>query len=199
MADSPVTDVAGVGKKISEVLARHSIRTAGQLAAAHPEEIQVKGIDRLIQSAQRFIGQPDGSSPKPSVQMVVSAQSGKKEEKQNEEEKEDHYVITNHSWYQETIRIPHPETQQMQNAVIWEMVLLPSWSVVGLLCSMLETEDEVLETPLTAPFIFHFNPNLPSLTIQMIPADYASLPNRTALEAILREVELMRNHPQTDD
>lgn len=188
-----VLNVPLVGKVTKELLANHGIHTIGELAAANPAALsKVPNAKRIIDNAQQVLN-PKSLLQEPSrVIAATSSAPAVETAKAPAALDPEQFVISDHTWYEQLVTIPHPDTKVMIEAAVFEMVLLPLWGTVGLLCCISESPEQVLETPLSPAFLYHFNEHLPPLSIQLTEIDYKTLPNRTALEAALNEVEMMR-------
>lgn len=181
-----------VGRVTQELLANHGIHTIAELAAANPTTLKVPNAKRIIENAQRALD-PKSLLQEPSRVIVATAPApAPAADSAPAALDPEQFVISSHSWYEQLVTIPHPETRVMIEAAVFEMVLLPLWGTVGLLCCISESPEQVLETPMSPAFLYHFNEHLPPLSIPMTEIDYNTLPNRTALEAAVNEVELMR-------
>lgn len=178
MADASVSLLPRVGVKTKEVLAKANIRTVGELANADISNLQISGIASLQVTARKYIEEHGEQSAK------VFETPEKKEL--------EHRLIEQHSWYELTVKLPHPRNpRNLVEAVIYELSIVPG--SLGFLCSWTENnETELFESPFTPQFLFHFNRSiLPELVIYMKPADFDSLPEAYVFKHLLEEVRIM--------
>lgn len=190
-----VLKVPLVGEVTQKLLANHGIHTIAELAASNPTTLKVPNAKRIIDNAQQILNPKSLLNPEPSRVIAATTQAPAPAAEVTPAPAAldpEQFVISDHTWYEQLVTIPHPDTKLMIEAAVFEMVLLPLWGTVGLLCCISESPEQVLETPLSPAFLYHFNEHLPPLSIQLTDIDYNTLPNRTALEAALNEVELMR-------
>jgi hypothetical protein len=102
-------------------------------------------------------------------------------------------LIQDHSWFERKIIIP-TEQGTMDPAVIYDLSIDPN-NRVAFICSWITNDgnEQVADMTYSPQLIYHYNLDLPTLTIGMSKTDFNSLTNKWTLENIMWETNTMRN------
>jgi hypothetical protein len=121
------------------------------------------------------------------------------EELVDKKEKEFKYMISNHSWWGKKIELPRISKGRLifQDAIIYELNINPKQNRISFLCSWIiqkekQRQEKICNKTFSPHLIYHVNPNLPNLTIDMNEHDYENFPFKSLLTNILDEIELMK-------
>lgn len=179
MASDPVTVILGVGKVTAESLKIFNITTVEQLANVKPGEISVPNLGNLCKLAKAYLEKKTGGET-----ITLNGSNCKKE--QATENELSRYLITDHTWYDRVVRVPHPESipneTKYQQAIVYEILVDPNQRV-SLNCEWLENETEC-NFSYSPVLIRHCNPELPELCCDISLQDKQIIPFHALVNAL---------------
>lgn len=122
------------------------------------------------------------------------------EKKENKEEEKFKYITEHHSWFELQIELPRISKSgkfEFKNAIIHELCINPKVNRVSFVCSWISVkenkrQEKICSKSYSPQFIFHINPNLPTLTINISKEELKELPFKSLLTNVLDEIELMK-------
>lgn len=212
MADQPVNVLDGIGEKTLTALRHANLGTVGQLAKAHPEDEKIRkirGIKNHIFNAQQYLKQeespvchiPDlfvirsGVVP---VETKASTPPPASEPKVEEVKQLEQYLIQNHTWFEERVKIPveSPGGIEFQEAVCCELTVQPGdLNQVMIICQWSDEDGlkHIYDRPFPPMFLFHFNDHLPPLELVVKPECWEKLPAKPVIEETLYFTNLMHS------
>lgn len=185
-----VSVIYGCGPAKQKLLLGHGITTVGQLVNADISTItDVPGLASLVSRALERLQKPSD------LQKSFSFIPKKEEE---EEPVELQYMFESHSWYEQKVNLPYQKT--LFKFIIYDLNLEPT-ERVSLICQSMLNDDQVVSVSFSPQLIFHFNPTLEKLTVDIKPEDFEKISSRKhVLKNTIDEIDTMHefyNKPES--
>jgi nucleotidyltransferase/DNA polymerase involved in DNA repair len=179
MASDNVQTIMGIGPVIAKTLDALNIQTVQDFVQASPEQlINVPNSYVLIQRAKAHI----------KVDEPTTATTEK-------ELSYERFFITNHTWWEKSVRVPDLNTHELQTCILYELCV-EAFNRVSLMCAWLPTQNtETLSTMTYSPqMIAYFNPKLPVLALQLSQTEQDQLTNLHTINNVLWETAVLLKH-----